>query len=214
MNRIGRISGRETACILNCMADPTGFAIGNTLEIKESIESLKGNMPSDIKDEILEIGAYMIKFAGKGNNIKANKKMILDNIKNGKALEKFIELVASQGGDTKYITGEKEFEAAKYIIPVISEKSGYVRALNGEAVGNISVKLGAGRRKKTDKIDNAVGIVLKKKIADKVNVGETLAYIHANNELLGKQCSDELKQTYLIMNKGIPRNPTILGVIE
>ena len=214
MNKIGKISGKETVCVLTNMDEPTGFSVGNTLEIKEVIECLKGNIPEDIKEIIMELGAYIIKLSGKGNNLDDNRKMILENIYNGKAFNKFIELVDAQGGDITYMNGEKEFEKARYIIPVVSDTSGYVKSLNGEEVGNISVKLGAGRLKKDDEIDKAVGIVLNKKVSDKVEMGDVLAYVHANNEGLGKECADELKQAYEFSKEAVLRQSAILGVVE
>ena len=214
MNKIGEISGKETICVLTNMNEPTGSAIGNTLEIKETIEILKGNIPEDIKEIITELGAYIIKLSGKNSNLEENKKMIIENINNGQALKKFIELVKTQGGDISFINGDKEFEEAKYIIPVDSKISGYVETLNGEDVGNISVKLGAGRMKKEDEIDKAVGIVLNKKIADKIETGEILAYIHANNEKLGEECANKLREVYKISERKVYKEKVILGIVE
>ena len=214
MNKIGKISNKETVCVLTNMDEPTGVSIGNTLEIKEAIECLKGNIPGDIKEIIMELGAYVIKLSGKGDDLENNKKLILENIYNGKALNKFIELVKAQGGDVDYINGEKQFEQAKYVIPVVSDEAGYVKSLNGENIGNISVKLGAGRLQKEDKIDNEVGIVLNKKIADKVEFQDILAYIHSNNEELGKECASELKKAYEFSKEKVLKKPSILGVIR
>ena len=214
MNKIGKISKKETVCIITNMNEPTGYAIGNTLEIKEVIECLKGNIPKDIKEIIMELGAYIIKLAGKGDNLEENRKKILENIYNKKGFEKFIELVKTQGGDIEYINGNKEFETAKYIIPVVSDVSGYIESLNGEDIGNISVSLGAGRIKKEDEIDKAVGIILNKKVTDRIETGEILAYVHSNDEELGKQCVYKLKQTYKISNEAMAKEKTILGIVE
>lgn len=139
--------------------------------------------------------------------------MILENIENGKAYNKFLELVQNQGGDVEYIKDIEKFEKAKYITPVISDKDGYVEELNAEKMGLISVALGAGRVKKEDDIDKAVGIVLNKKISDKVQKGDILAYVHANDEEKGKEAAEKIKAVYKISEMEIEKEKIILGVI-
>ena len=126
------------------------------------------------------------------------RKFEIENILNGNALEKLKQLVKNQNGDITYIEDTNKFTKAKYIIPVVAEKDGIVRSLKAEEVGKISVNLGAGRIRKEDKIDNSVGIILEKKIGDKVQKGETLAYIHANEEEKGREASKKLKEIYII----------------
>ena len=213
MKDIGDLADRETVCVLTNMDEPVGYAVGNTLEIIETVECLKGNIPEDIKEIITTIGSYIIKLSGKNNDLEENKKMILANIENGKAYNKFLELVKSQNGNIEYIENTEKFEKAKYIIPVISDKDGFVEELNAEKVGVISVSLGAGRLKKEDDIDKAVGIVLNKKIADEVKTGDVLAYIHANDEQKGKEAVEQLKNTYKISEMKVEKEKIILGVI-
>ena len=213
MKDIGDLADRETVCVLTNMDEPVGYAVGNTLEIIETVECLKGNIPEDIKEIITTIGSYIIKLSGKNNDLEENKKMILANIENGKAYNKFLELVKSQNGNIEYIENTEKFEKAKYIIPVISDKDGFVEELNAEKVGVISVSLGAGRVKKEDDIDKAVGIVLNKKIADEVKTGDVLAYIHANDEQKGKEAVEQLKNTYKISEMKVEKEKIILGVI-
>ena len=153
MKNIGNLANRETVCVLTNMNEPVGHTIGNTLEIIETIKCLKGNIPEDIKEIITTIGSYIIKLSGKNDDLEENKKMILENIKNGKAYNKFLELVKSQGGNTEYIENIEKFEKAKHIIPVIADKDGFVEELNAGKVGLISVSLGAGRVKKEDDIE-------------------------------------------------------------
>lgn len=213
MKDIGNLAGRETVCILTNMSEPVGYSIGNTLEIIETVECLKGNIPEDIKEIITVIGSYIIKLSGKGDNLEENKKMILENVQNGKAYNKFLELVENQNGDIEYIKDTSKFEKAKYIIPVVAEKEGFIEEINAEKVGQISVFLGAGRLKKEDSIDKAVGIVLNKKIADKVEKGEVLAYIHVNDEEKGKTLAEELKQACKISEIKVEKEKVILGII-
>ncbi len=213
MKNIGNLADRETVCVLTNMNEPVGHAVGNTLEIIETIECLKGNIPEDIEEIITTIGSYIIKLYGKGDNLEENKKMILENIENGKAFNKFLELVENQNGDIEYIENVEKFEKAKYIIPVIAEKDGFIEELNAEKIGLISVSLGAGRVKKEDDIDKAVGIILNKKIADEVKKGDILAYVHANDEQKGNQAVEEIKSTYKISEMKVEKEKIILGVV-
>ena len=198
MVRIGKLADRETVAILTPMEQPLGRSVGNTLEVIEAIEALKGNIQEDVKEVVLELGSNMIKLAGKGNCIEENKNNMLENIKNGKALEKFKELVANQGGDISYIEDTNKFKKAKFILPVISKVQGKVKELNAEQIGKLSVFLGAGRIKKEDKIETEVGITLNKKIGDKVEKEEIIAYIHANDEDKVKEAVERLSKIYNI----------------
>lgn len=198
MIEIGKLAGRETVAIITPMEEPLGRNVGNTLEVIEAVEALKGNITEDVKNVVLELGSNMLKLAEKGNNIEENKSKMLENISNGKALEKFKELVANQGGDISYIENTSKFEKAKYILPVIIEKSGIVKEVKAEEVGKLSVFLGGGRIRKEDKIDSAVGITLNKKVGDKVEKSDIVAYIHANNEENGKEAVQRLKEIYVL----------------
>ncbi len=213
MKDIGKLANRETICVLTNMDEPVGYSIGNSLEIIEAIECLKGNIPEDIKEIITTIGSYMIKLAGKGNDLEENKVKIIENIKNGKAYNKFLELVQNQGGNIEFIKNTEKFEKAKYILPVTSKEEGYVYKLNAEKVGKISVDLGAGRLRKEDSIDKSVGIVLNKKIADKVNTGDILGFVYANNKQRGETAVEELLNAYEIVKEPVKKEEIILGII-
>lgn len=213
MKEIGNLANRETVCVLTNMDEPVGYAIGNSLEIIEAVECLKGNIPEDIKEIITTIGSYIIKLAGQGNNLEENKLKILKNIKNGKAYNKFLELVQNQNGDIEYIKNTDKLEKAKYIIPVICKKSGYICKLEAEKVGKISVNLGAGRLRKEDHIDKAVGIVLNKKIADQVKENDILAFVYANNKQIGEKAVEELENVFEISNEKVKKEDIILGII-
>lgn len=213
MSDIGRLAGKETVCVLTNMDEPLGYAVGNSLEMIEAIEFLQNKMEPDVKEVVLELGAWMVKLSGKGDNLEENKKLLMENVENGKAYNKFLELVERQGGDIEYIKDITKFEKAKYILPVISNKTGYVKSLNAEKVGRISGCLGAGRIRKEDNIDMAVGIIIKKKTSDFVGQGDVLAYIHANNEELGKQKVEELLNVYEIVDEKIEKPNCIIEVI-
>lgn len=213
MIEIGNLANRETVCVITNMNEPLGFAVGNSLEIIEAIEFLQGKMPEDLKQVVLELGAYMVKLAGKGSNIEENKKMLLENIQNGKAYNKFIELVQNQGGDIEYVKDVTKFEKAKIIQEVISTTEGYVQEINAEEIGKLSCDLGAGRKTKKDKIDLQVGIILNKKIGDFVNKGDKLTTIYANDIERAKDTENELLKTYKIGQEKIEER-TIIDIIE
>ena len=213
MKNIGRLAEKETVCVITSMEEPLGEAVGNSLEVIEAVQALKGNMKEDVQEVVLTLGAYMIKLAEKGDNIEENKQKMLEKIKNGEALKKFKELIQNQGGDVSYIDNLELFKKAKYILPVLANKSGYVKTLNAKNIGEISVALGAGRTKKEDTIDPIVGIVLKKKIGDKVESGEVLAYIHAGNEEKGKEATQKVLNSYLITEEKIDKKSSILKIV-
>ena len=213
MIEIGKLANRETVCVITNMNEPLGFAVGNSLEIIEAIEFLKGNMPEDLKQVVLELGAYMVKLAGKGENINENKEKLLENIENGKAYNKFIELVQNQGGDIEYVRDINKFKKAEIIREVKSTNEGFVQEINAEEIGKLSCELGAGRKTKNDKIDLQVGIVLNKKIGDFVSKGEKLATIYANDIEKDLETETKLLAIYEIGKDEI-KERTILDIIE
>ena len=128
MTKIGKLANKETVCIITDMNEPVGHAVGNTLEVIEAINILKGKeMPKDIKNIIEELGANMLMLAKKVENIEEGKKKIIENIQNKKAYKKFMELVENQGGDITYIENTEKFPKAKYIIPIQAKKSGKIQ---------------------------------------------------------------------------------------
>ncbi len=208
MKKIGELAKIETAYVLTPMDEPLGRNVGNTLEVIEAVEALKGNIADDVKEVVLELGSYMIKLAGKGNNLENNKNMMLDNIYNGKALEKLKELVKNQNGDVTFIENTDKFKKAEFIYPVIltkdgKEVEGIISELRADEIGKLSVFLGAGRIKKEDKIEEEVGIQLNKKVGERVNKGEVVACIHANNKEKAEIAVEKLKNIYKLVDKNI-----------
>lgn len=214
MIEIGKLANKETVCIITNMDQPLGKMVGNTLEVIEAVDALKGNMNEDVKNVVLELGAYILKLDGKGNNIEENKKQIEKTIQNGQAYKKFLELVSNQGGDISYIENTDKFEKAKYKIPVIANKDGFIKSLNAEEVGKIASYLGAGRIRKEDSIDYSVGIELLKKVGDKISSGDTLAYIYANDEKKGEKAKELLLETYKISEEKVDQLNDILEIVE
>ena len=213
MIEIGKLAGRETICIITDMNEPLGYAVGNSLEVIEAINFLNGDMPEDLKDVVIELGAYMIKLAGKGDNIEDNKNKLLENIKNGKAYNKFVELVQNQGGDISYIEDVNKFERAPIIKEVRAEEEGYIKEINAETIGKISCALGAGRKTKSDKIDLTVGIVLHKKVGDYIKNGEVIATVYANDVEKANNAKREILNTYKIKNEKVTKK-TIIKIIS
>lgn len=211
---IGKLANRQTVCILTNMEEPLGLNVGNSLEVIEAIKFLKGEMQEDLKKVVLELGAYMIKLAGLGENLQYNKEILLENIINGKAYEKLLQLVKTQGGDINYLEDTNKFEKASIIEPIYSNKSGYISRIDAKEVGKVACRLGAGRIKKEDEIDKSVGIVLNKKVGSKIEKGEILAYIHSNNYQKMLTAKREIANIFEITDQEIKLIPTILKVIE
>lgn len=213
MKYIGASAGKNVMCILTNMNEPVGYSVGNSLEVVEAVKALKGDMADDVKEIILTFGSYMIKMAGLGDNLEANKARIMKEIESGNAYKKFLKLVERQGGDTSYIEDLEKFEKAPYITPVICEISGYVSDLSAEIIGRASVDLGAGRVKKEDEVDPRVGIIVCKKTGDKVEKGEVIAYIHANSPEKAEEAVLKVKNAYTIINKKVKKPSVILEIL-
>lgn len=198
MIKIGKLANRETVAVITSMEQPLGRNVGNSLEVIEAVQALKGEWADDLKEVVLELGSNMLKLAGKGDNLEENKQKMLENIQNEKAYAKLKELVANQGGDVSYIEATSKFKKAKYILPVVIESEGIIKELKAEEIGKISVFLGAGRIKKEEKIESEVGIVLNKKVGDKVRSRDIVAYIHANDEEKGREAIKRLQEIYVV----------------
>lgn len=203
---IGKHVGRNTVAIISDMDQPLGFAIGNALEVKEAIETLRGNGPKDLLELCLTLGSNMVVLAGAAKDTDEARKMLMETITSGKAIEKLKEFVKAQGGDASVIDNISNFHNAKYVIPVKANKSGVVSKIHAENIGLVAMELGAGRATKESIIDLAVGIVLQKKRGDKVNDGDIIAYIHANGEEKGNKAIDGILANYEISDsvKDIP----------
>ena len=198
MIKIGKLANRKTVAVITPMEQPLGRNVGNSLEVTEAVQALKGEWADDLKEVVLELGSNMLKLAGKGDNLEENKQKMLENIQNEKAYAKLKELVANQGGDVSYIEDTSKFKKAKYILPVVLESEGIIKELKAEEIGKISVFLGAGRIKKEEKIESEVGIVLNKKVGDKVRSRDIVAYIHANDEEKGREAIKRLQEIYVV----------------
>lgn len=180
---IGKRSGKKMTALITDMDRPLGNAIGNSLEVIEAIETLKGNGPKDLYDLSIALSANMLYLAGKGEYSRCEE-MAKMSISDGTALAKLTEMVKAQGGNGDYIVNTDNFKKAGYTYSVLSENAGYIQSVNAEAYGLASLNLGAGRSKIEDKIDYTAGIVLKKKTGDFVQKGEEIATLYANDKKL------------------------------
>ena len=209
MALIGKLANRKTICVLTNMDEPLGYSVGNTLEVVEAIHALKGNMAEDVKDVVLNMCIQMMNLSGLYPNPLENKYKVMEVIENGKAYEKFKELVQRQGGDVSFIENPEKFEKAPIIMPVLAEEDGYVEVLDAGKVGKAGLELGIGRKRKEDPIDYRVGLIFDKKVGDKVENGDVLAYVHANSPEKAIECVEAIKEAYKIGNKKVSKENII-----
>lgn len=211
---IGKHLGRETIGVISDMDQPLGYAIGNSLEVIEAIELLKGNGPKDLLELTLTIGSNMLFCAKMAESEEEARKMLMENIENGKGLEKLKDFIKAQGGDITPIDDYSKFPQAKYVEKVTSPVDGYITKIHAEAFGLIAMELGAGRATKESKIDLAVGIVLNKKRGEKVNKGDVLAYIHSNSEEKIEKARKSILENIVIEDSYDLNIPLIYDIVK
>ncbi|MDQ0244317.1 pyrimidine-nucleoside phosphorylase [Bacillus fengqiuensis] len=182
MVNIGNNVGRQTMAVISDMSQPLGFAIGNALEIKEAIDTLKGHGPTDLEELCLILGSHMVYLAKKANSLEEARHMLEEVIQNGKALETLKVFLSAQGGDGSVVDDPSKLPQAKYVMDLEAKEDGYVAEIVADSIGTAAMLLGAGRATKESEIDLAVGLVLKKKIGDEVKKGEALVTIYSNQE--------------------------------
>ncbi|KIQ94388.1 Pyrimidine-nucleoside phosphorylase [Anoxybacillus thermarum] len=186
---IGNRVGRKTMAIISDMSQPLGYAIGNALEVKEAIDTLKGEGPEDLQELCLVLGSHMVYLAEKASSLEEARHMLEKAMKDGSALETFKTFLAAQGGDASVVDDPSKLPQAKYVIELEAKEDGYVSEIVADAVGTAAMWLGAGRATKESTIDLAVGLVLRKKVGDAVKKGESLVTIYSNREQV-----DDVKQ--------------------
>lgn len=177
---IGKRVGRRTMAVISDMSQPLGYAVGNALEVKEAIETLKGNGPHDLTELCLTLGSHMVYLAEKAPSLDEARRLLEEAIRSGAAIAAFKTFLAAQGGDASVVDDLDQLPKAAYTSTVTAAADGYVAEMAADDIGTAAMWLGAGRAKKEDMIDLAVGIVLHKKIGDRVQKGEVLATIHSN----------------------------------
>lgn len=214
MTAIGNMSGRKTVAVVSDMDQPLGFAVGNALEVKEAIDTLKGNGPKDLLELCLALGSQMLICAGVTNDEQVAENLLRETITEGKALKKFAEFIEAQGGSSDEVYHPNNLPQASIIEELLSEQTGYIGKIFSEDVGTASLLLGGGRRSKEDFIDLSVGVLLKKKVGDPILKGEPLAILHANDRQKLEEAKTRLLGAYTIVEKPVERPVFIKKIIK
>lgn len=211
MVRIGQQVGRKTMAVISDMNQPLGYAIGNALEVKEAIDTLKGKGPQDLTELCLTLGSYMVLLAEQAGTVEEAREKLQKSIQNGTALETFRSFLAAQGGDASVVDHPEKLPQAKYQINLPAKEDGFIADMEADSIGTAAMWLGAGRATKESKIDLAVGIILKKKMGDPIKKGETMATIYSNREDV-EDVKEKLYESIKIAKKKV-HAPTLIHEI-
>ena len=215
MQKIGQICHKKVIAVITNMEEPLGYSVGNICEVIEANQALKeGIIAEDLKQVVTTLGAYMLQLAGKGDNIQKNIERIEETIHSGKAYQKWLEWIKTQGGDIQYLKDPHLWEEAKYQKEIYATEDGYIHKIEAKSVGEVVVKLGAGRQKKEDRIDQQAGIIFYKKVADKVQKGEKIAKIFTNKEEVIKSAEKQLQDAIEVSKCEPKKQSTILAILE
>jgi pyrimidine-nucleoside phosphorylase len=210
---IGTSVDRNTIAVITDMDQPLGFAIGNALEVKEAIDTLKGNGPEDLTELCLTLGSHMLVLGEKADTPEEGRRILEDIISSGKGLAKLRELVEAQGGNPACVDDPSLLPSAEIVEPVLAEEEGYIKGIKADDVGKAALVLGAGRETKESQIDLSVGIVLHKKIGDYVKKGEAIATVYANSPEKQKTATEMLLNAYSIVKEEVKKRPLIKGIV-
>lgn len=213
MVEIGRGAGKKIAALITDMDKPLGRYIGNSLEIVEAVETLKGNGPEDLTEICILLAAKLLELAGKGD-FEECKTLAKSKIADGSALKKLAEMVELQGGDAEYILNTDLFPKAEYKREIIAQESGYISAMDTEGVGSVCVALGAGRQRKEDSIDPSAGIILEKKTGDYVEKGDLLATLYCSDEALFGAAENQYRKSVTFSAAKSDSLPLLLEIVE
>jgi len=214
MVKIGKGAGKRTVAVITDMSQPLGLAIGNSLEVIEACETLKGRGHSDLVEVCMALGSYMLILANVAATKKEAQKMLQDALVSGKGFEKLKQMVKAQGADSRALDDYSLLPQATIKHEIRAKNDGFVSALHAESLGVSAMKLGAGRKTKDDKIDLSVGIMLNKKVGDSLREGETVATVHAND---GQRLADvlpDIEAAIEISDEAVAKPPLIYGVID
>ncbi|MBO8159165.1 MAG: pyrimidine-nucleoside phosphorylase [Thermosyntropha sp.] len=214
MVKIGRGAGREVRALITDMEQPLGNMVGNSLEVREAIDTLKGSGPKDLEEISLALASHMLVLGGKAEDFDKGLLKAKELLASGKGLKKFIEIVEAQGGKIDLAKENYGLKMADFCIEVKADKGGYISGIDAYEIGHAAMCLGAGRRKIDDIIDYAVGIELKRKVGNWVEKGDSLAVIHANSEEKAEEVKEKILKAYNITNNPPLKSPLIMAVIE
>ena len=213
MIKIGRRLGKDVRAIISGMEEPLGKAVGNALEVKEAIATLRGEGPADFVELIENAGAILLNQGQVAKDLEEGKKLIREAIDSGQGLAKLKELFAAEGGDASYIDHPEKFPTAAYEFEIRAKEGGFVEEIDSLSIGHAAMLLGAGRSRAEDRIDFAAGIYLEKKVGDEVAPGEVLARAYSNKEAV-KEALEEIEGAYVIAAERPPVLPLIREYIE
>ncbi len=213
MVKIGNSAGKKVVAMLTDMDQPLGIAVGNSIEVIEAIETLKGNGPEDFNTLCIELASELLLMTEVSNTKEEAVKLVKEKINNGEALDKLRQMIRYQSGDERVIDDYSLFPSAKSIITIQSDVEGYVEKINTLEIGRAAMLLGAGRSNKDDEIDLAVGVKVFKKVGDKVNLGDVIAEIHANEKNIDVAI-ETIKAAYKISSQEVRKNQIILDIVS
>lgn len=213
MVQIGTLAGKPTYAVITDMNQPLGRAVGNAIEVKEAIETLSGKGPEDLLEVSLTLASYMLLGAGRVKTPEEGRELLLETIKSKKALDKFAEFVAAQGGDSTFVYNPELLKTASIHYDVKAEADGYVQAIKTDEVGMASMVLGGGRATKESKIDLSVGIIIHKKLGDKVSKNEPIVTLYANDDEKRKEAKKRILNAYVIGKEKPVRPPYIYSIV-
>lgn len=214
MVSIGKLAHRDVVALISDMNQPLGNAVGNALELKEAIDTLHGRGPEDFREHCLKVASHMLLLGKKTQDLDKARGMIEKSLQDGSAWQKFRELIKNQNGDVTFIDHPEKLALAKVIEPVLASDDGYLAEINARRVGEISVELGAGRLKKGDAIDHAVGIIVHHKVGDRVSKGDTLFTVHAGDSEKHKKASTDLLKAVKFQSGPCGALPLFYDLIE
>ena len=212
--RVGKLAGKKTVGVITDMDEPLGNAIGNALEVKEAIEVLKGEKKGELLELCLTLGSCILTQAEIAATEEQAREMLIKGIEDGSALNKLAELVKGQEGDPEAVYNTDMLPKAPVQYEVLSDKTGYVKRISAKDVGLVSMHLGGGRVTKESVIDLSVGIVLNKKVADRVEKGESLGVIHAQTMEKAQEAAQLLKNCYTIVEEPVVKSKFIKGTVK
>lgn len=213
MVRIGNGAGRKTIAVVSDMDQPLGYAVGNALEVREAIDTLKGNGPGDFVELCMTLGSYMLVAGGKAETKEDAELILKEVIADGSALDKLAEFVEAQGGDRELVYHPERLPQASIAQEIGSPADGYIQEIVCDEIGICSLILGGGRETKESEIDLSVGLVLHKKVGDAVRKGESLATIYANDQAKLDAAADRFLQAYTIDGSLVQKKPLIKGIV-
>lgn len=214
LTRVGRLAGKKCAAVITDMDQPLGSTVGNALEVKEAIAVLKGEDKGELLEECLSIGSLMLCEAGMAESVEQGRERLLAAIADGSALNKLAQMVSAQDGDSRAVFDPSMLPDAAVKLPVPAKKSGYVRRIEAERVGLVSMHLGGGRVTKESEIDLSVGVVLNKKVGDYVQAGESLGTIHASAMEKAQEAAELLRGCYELSDEPVTRPDFIKAIVR